>query len=151
MSVPLPGLEAPMPSSVSGPLPRPLDARGVRADHAAMTDSVASGEVERPVLVVDVRPSACGYSALLWALQEAERRDAHLLAVTLFAGDPGEPDEGLAAMEEALEATVRRAVEETGVHGRTSLAVVTAPVTLTEVAEMAGAELLVIGSEGVAS
>jgi nucleotide-binding universal stress UspA family protein len=116
-----------------------------------MTDSPASGPVDRPVLVVDVRASACGYSALLWALQEAERRDAHLLAVTLFAGDPGEPDEGLAAMEEALEATVRRAVDETGVHGRTQLAVVTAPTTLTEVAELAGAELLVVGSEEVAS
>ncbi len=102
-------------------------------------------------MVVEVRPSACGYSALLWALQEAERRDAQLLAVTLFAGDPGEPDEGLPAMEEALEATVRRAVEETGVHGRTRLAVVAAPATLTEVAELAGAELLVVGSEEVAS
>jgi hypothetical protein len=116
-----------------------------------MTDSPVSGRTDRPVLVVDVRPSACGYSALLWALQEAERRDAHLIAVTLFAGDPGEPDDGLAAMEEALEATVRRAVEETGVHGRTRLAVVTSPVTLAEVAELARAELLVVGSEEVAS
>jgi nucleotide-binding universal stress UspA family protein len=116
-----------------------------------MTDSPVSGAGERPVLVVDVRASACGYSALLWALQEAERRDAHLLAVTLFAGDPSEPDEGLPAMEEALGATVRRAVEETGVHGRTRFAVVPAPVTLAEVAEVARAELLVIGSEEVAS
>lgn len=116
-----------------------------------MTDSPPVGLADRPLLVVDVRPSACGYSALLWALQEAERRDAQLLAVTLWAGDPGEPDEGSAAMREALEATVRRAVEETGVHGRTRVAVVTAPATLTEVAELAGAELLVVGSEEVAS
>jgi hypothetical protein len=116
-----------------------------------MTDSPVSDRAGRPVLVVDVRPSACGYSALLWALQEAERRDADLIAVTLFAGDPGEPDEALGAMEEALGATVRRAVEETGVHGRTRVAVVTAPVTLTEVADLAGAELLVVGSEEVAS
>jgi hypothetical protein len=116
-----------------------------------MTESAEGGVTDKPILVVDVRPSACGYSALLWALQEAERRDAHLLAVTLWAGDPGEPDEGSSAMEEALEATVRRAVEETGVHGRTRVAVVTAPATLTEVVELAGAELLVIGSEEVAS
>jgi hypothetical protein len=116
-----------------------------------MTDSPGTGPAARPVLVVDVRPSACGWSALLWALREAERRDAELLAVTLFAGDPAEPDEGLPAMEEALAATVRRAVEETGVRGRTRLAVVTAPVTLTEVAELAGAELVVVGSEEVAS
>jgi hypothetical protein len=116
-----------------------------------MTDSPARGPDERPMLVVDVRPSACGYKALLWALQEAERRDAQLLAVTLFAGDPAEPDDGLAAMEEALGATVRRAVEETGVHGRTRFAVVTTPVTLTEVAQLAGAEMVVVGSEEVAS
>jgi hypothetical protein len=116
-----------------------------------MTDSPAAGLPDRPLLVVDVHPSACGYTALLWALQEAERRDAHLLAVTVWAGDPAEPDEGRPAMEEALEATVRRAVDETGVHGRTRVAVVTAPATLTEVVEMAGAELLVVGSEEVAS
>ncbi len=116
-----------------------------------MTDSPAAGAADRPVLVVDVRPSACGYSALLWALREAERRDAHLLAVTLWAGDPAEPDEGHAAMEEALEATVRRAVEETGVHGRTRIGVVTSPVTVQDVATSTGAELLVVGSEEVAS
>jgi nucleotide-binding universal stress UspA family protein len=116
-----------------------------------MTDSPERAPDQRPTLVVDVRPSACGYSALLWALQEAERRDARLLAVTLYAGDPGEPDEGLPAMAEALEALVRRAVEETGVHGRTRFAVVPTPVTITEVAQLAGAELLVVGSEEVAS
>jgi hypothetical protein len=116
-----------------------------------MTDSPMAGPDERPVLLVDVRPSACGYLALLWALQEAERRDGELLAVTLFAGDPGEPDDGLAAMEEALGATVRRAVEETGVHGRTRFVVLPGPVTLAEVAQVARAELLVVGSEEVAS
>jgi nucleotide-binding universal stress UspA family protein len=120
-----------------------------------MTGKAETGLVERsgerPLLVVDVRPTACGYSALLWALQEAERRDAQLLAVTLWAGDPSEPDEGRAAMEEALEGTVRRAVEETGVHGRTRLAVVTAPATLVEVADLAGAEVVVVGSEEVSS
>jgi len=112
-----------------------------------MTESPVSGPDERPVLVVDVRPSACGWTALLWALQEAERRDGQLLAVTLFAGDPEEPDEGIGAMQEALGATVRRAVEQTGVRGRTRFAVVPAPVTLPEVARAAGAELLVVGSE----
>ena len=116
-----------------------------------MTDSPVAGLADRPLVVVDVQPSACGYAALVWALREAERRDGRLLAVTLWAGDPGEPDEGCAAMGEALEATVRRAVEETGVHGRTRIAVVTAPATLREVAELAGAELVVVGSEEVAS
>jgi hypothetical protein len=116
-----------------------------------VTESPAAGLTDRPLLVVDVRPSACGYAALVWALREAERRDAHLLALTLWAGDPGEPDEGRAAMHEALEATVRRAVDETGVHGRTRVAVVPAPATLRQVAELTGAEVLVVASEEVAS
>jgi nucleotide-binding universal stress UspA family protein len=110
--------------------------------------SVTSG---RPLVLVDVRPSACGYQALLWALREAERRDAVLLAVTAWPGDPSQPDEGRAQMEQALTAMVERAVEETGVHGRTQVAAVAYPVTVAEVAARTGAELLVVGSEEVAS
>jgi nucleotide-binding universal stress UspA family protein len=106
---------------------------------------------DRPLVLVDVRPSACGYQALLWALREAERRDAALLAVTVWPGDPAQPDEGIAEMEEALTAMVERAVAETGVHGRTRVAAVTHPVTVREVASRTGAELLVVCSEEVAS
>jgi nucleotide-binding universal stress UspA family protein len=110
-----------------------------------------AGEPDRPLVLVDVRPSACGYEALMWALREAERRDATLLAVTVWAGDPSQPDEGLAEMEEALAAMVERAVAETGVHGRTRIAAVTYPVTVSDVAARTGAELLVVGSQEVAS
>jgi nucleotide-binding universal stress UspA family protein len=106
---------------------------------------------DRPLVLVDVRPTACGYQALTWALREAERRDAHLLAVTVWPGDPTQPDEGRADMEQALAAMVERAVEETGVHGRTRVAAVPHPVTIAEVAVRTGAELLVVGSEEVAS
>jgi nucleotide-binding universal stress UspA family protein len=105
----------------------------------------------RPLVLVDVRPTDCGYRALLWALRETERRDAALLAVTVWPGDPSQPDEGRAEMEEALSAMVERAVEETGVHGRTRVAAVTHPVTVAEVAVRTGAELLVMGAEEVAS
>jgi hypothetical protein len=101
----------------------------------------------RPLVLVDVRPTACGYQALLWALREAQRRDAVLLAVTVWAGDPAQPDEGRAEMEQALTAMVERGVDETGVHGRTRVAAVTAPVTVGDVAVSTGAELLVRGSE----
>jgi nucleotide-binding universal stress UspA family protein len=106
-------------------------------------------EVRRSLVLVDVHPTACGYRALLWALREAERRDADLLAVTVWLGDPGQPDEGRAEMEEALTAMVRGAVEETGVHGRTRVASVTAPVTMRDVAVSTRAELLVMGVEQV--
>jgi nucleotide-binding universal stress UspA family protein len=105
----------------------------------------------RPLVLVEVRPTECGHRALLWALREAERRDATLLAVTVWPGDPSQPDEGRAEMEEALTAMVERAVEETGVHGRTRVAALTHPVTVADVAVRTGAELLVMGSEEVAS
>jgi nucleotide-binding universal stress UspA family protein len=114
-------------------------------------DGAPVDPADRPLVLVDVRPSACGYQALLWALHEAERRDASLLAVTVWSGDPALPDEGLGEMEQALTAMVRRAVAETGVHGRTRVASVTHPVTLSEVAARTGAELLVVGSEEMAS
>jgi nucleotide-binding universal stress UspA family protein len=116
-----------------------------------MTEGGPGGTPGRPLVLVDVRPSACGFQALMWALREAERRDATLLAVTVWAGDPAQPDEGLAEMEQALGAMVERAVEETGVHGRTRIAAVTHPVTVTDVAARTGAELLVVASEEVAS
>lgn len=105
---------------------------------------------DRPLVLVDVRPSACCYQALLWAMREAERRDVDLLAVTVWPGDPSRPDEGCAEMEEALRAMVARAAEETGVTGRTRVGVVTSPVTVADVAARTGADLLVLGSEDVA-
>ena len=105
----------------------------------------------RRLVLVDVRPSACCYQALLWALREAQERDADLLAVAVWPGDPAQPDEGCAEMEDALRAMVQRAAEETGVHGRTRVAAVTYPVTVAQVAARTGAELLVVGSEEVAS
>ena len=106
-----------------------------------------TGAAGRPLVLVDVEPSHCGYEALTWALREAERRDATLLAVTLWAGDPTQPDDGRTEMEQALAAMVARATEETGVHGRTRVAVATRPATAAEVATRMGAELLVVGSE----
>jgi hypothetical protein len=87
----------------------------------------------------------------VWALHEAEQRDAGLLAVAVWPGDPSEPDQGRGAMRAAVEGMVRRAVEETGVHGRTRVDVVSGPVSLRDLAEGAGAELVVVGSEEVAS
>ena len=105
----------------------------------------------RPLMLVDVRPTECGHRALLWALREAERRDAQLLAITVWPGDPAQLDEGRAEMEAALAAMVERAVEETGVHGRTRVAALTHPVTVADVAVRTGAELLVMGTEQVAA
>jgi hypothetical protein len=109
-----------------------------------------AGTAGRALVLVDVQPAHCGYQALTWALVEAERRDADLLVVTVWAGDPERPEEGRAEMEEALAAMVVRAAEETGVHGRARVAVATAPVTVAELTARTGAELLVVGAEEVA-
>src|SRR3954452_15374773 len=71
---------------------------------ATRAESTPVDVADRPLVLVDVRASACGYQALVWALQEAQRRDAVLLAVTVWPGDPTEPDEGCAEMERALAA-----------------------------------------------
>ena len=118
---------------------------------ATRAESAPVDVAGRQLVLVDVRASACGYQALVWALQEAQRRDAVLLAVTVWPGDPTEPDEGRAEMEQALTAMVQRAVEETGVHGRTRVGVVIHPVTIADVAARTGAELLVLGSEEAGS
>jgi hypothetical protein len=102
---------------------------------------------DRPLVLVDVQPTECGYRALLWALREVERRDARLMAVTIWNGDPAQLDEGRAEMETALAQMVQCAISETGVHGRTRVAAVTQPVTNADVAVRTGAELLVMGSE----
>jgi orotidine-5'-phosphate decarboxylase len=118
---------------------------------ATRAESAPVDAADRPLVLVDVRPSACGYQALVWALREARRREAVLLAVTVWPGDPGQPEEGRAEMEEALTTMVERAVQETGVHGRTRVGVVTHPATVADVATRTGAELLVLSSEEAAS
>jgi Universal stress protein family len=117
----------------------------------AGADAAPVEAADRPLVLVEVRPTSCAYQALVWALHEAERRDAHLLAVAVWSGDPTEPDERIPEMEQALAAMVMRAVEETGVRGRSRVAVVTSPVTAHEVARSTGAELLVVGAEETAS
>jgi hypothetical protein len=134
---------------------RPLWRDGPRArtlrDMTERARGTPVDPADRPLVLVDVRPSACCYQALVWALREAERRDAVLLAVTVWPGDPAQPGEGCAEMEQALAAMVGRAVEETGVRGRTRVAAVTYPATAAEVAARMGAELLVVGYQEVAS
>ena len=49
---------------------------GARSSH--------DGAARPPLVLVDVRPTGCGYQALLWALREAERRDATPPAVTVW-------------------------------------------------------------------
>ena len=108
---------------------------------------------QNPWLVVEVDGSAAAHGALLWALREAARREATVVAVSVLDEPDGDPLYGgsrsqahahLAAHDQ-LEARVLRAIAETGVHGRSSTAVLDRPVFDALTAATRGADLVVVG------
>jgi nucleotide-binding universal stress UspA family protein len=111
---------------------------------------------QNPWLVVEVDGSAAGHGALLWALREAARREATVVAVSVLDAPDGDPLDGSArvqvraqlAVHTRLEAQVLRAIAETGVHGRTRTAVLERPVFEALIAATHGADLVVVGARG---
>jgi nucleotide-binding universal stress UspA family protein len=111
---------------------------------------------QNPWLVVEVDGSAAGHGALLWALREAARREATVVAVSVLDAPDGDPLDGSArvqvraqlAVHNRLEAQVLRAIAETGVHGRTRTAVLERPVFEALIAATHGADLVVVGARG---
>jgi nucleotide-binding universal stress UspA family protein len=103
---------------------------------------------------VDGSPES--HQGLLWALREAARREATVVAVTVLDAPAGDPLEGSArvliraqlAAHDRLEAQVLRAIAETGVHGRTRTAVLDRPVYEALTAATRGADLVVVGPHG---
>lgn len=111
---------------------------------------------QSPWLLVEVDGSAAGHGALVWALREAARREATVVAVAVLHTADGDPLEGggralvhahLAA-HERLEAQVLRAIAETDVHGRTRTAVLERPVFEALAAATSGADLVFVGARG---
>ncbi|MEU2348475.1 universal stress protein [Modestobacter sp. NPDC049651] len=101
-----------------------------------------------PRIVVGVSPTDDGDGPLCFALREAARRDATVLAVTVCPGpvaapapDPAE----VTARREHLVTLVQRAVAATGVRGRTQVEVLAGPVTGVLLALGRDADLLVLG------
>jgi nucleotide-binding universal stress UspA family protein len=109
---------------------------------------------QHPWLVVEVDGSPAGHGALVWALREAARREATVVAVTVLDAPDGDPLEGSSrvlvrdhlAAQDRLEAQVLRAIAETGVHGRTRTAVLDRPVFEALTAATRGADLVVVGA-----
>jgi nucleotide-binding universal stress UspA family protein len=111
---------------------------------------------QNPWLIVEVDGSAAGHGALVWALREAARREASVVAVAVVHAPDGDPLDGggrslvrahLIARER-LEAQVLRAIAETGVHGRTQTAVLERPVFEALAAARSGADLVYVGARG---
>jgi nucleotide-binding universal stress UspA family protein len=108
---------------------------------------------QNPWLVVEVDGSTAGHGALVWALREAARREATVVAVCVLDAPAGDPLEGSSrvlqraqfAAHDRLEAQVLRAIGETGVHGRTRTAVLERPVFEALTAATRGADLVVVG------
>ncbi|MFW3172248.1 universal stress protein [Geodermatophilus sp. CPCC 206100] len=111
---------------------------------------------QSPWLVVDVDGTPGGHRALVWALREAARREATVVAVSVIDGDDEDPLGGLGrtarrtvdAALERLEAQVLRAIAETGVVGRTRTTVLERPVFDALTSAARGADLVVVGAHG---
>lgn len=111
---------------------------------------------QSPWLLVEVDGSPAGHRALVWALREAARREATVVAVSVLDPVAGDPLEGTArlplrtqdAARDHLEALVLRAVAETGISGRTRTAVLERPVFDALDAAMHGADLVMVGANG---
>ncbi|MFD2092935.1 universal stress protein [Blastococcus deserti] len=111
---------------------------------------------QNPWLIVEVEASPSGQGSLVWALREAARRDATVVAVLVLDDPAGDPLEGSGrvrvreqlAAHDRLEAQVLRAIAETGVHGRTRTAVLDRPVFEALTAATRGADLVVVGAHG---
>jgi nucleotide-binding universal stress UspA family protein len=103
-----------------------------------------------PWLLVAVDGSPSKYGALVWALREAARREATVLAVTV-ADDhthlPGSRPEP-AALQEQLDRQIALATAETGVRGRVRTAVLDSLVFEALVGAARGADLVVVGTHG---
>lgn len=109
-----------------------------------------------PWLIVEVNGSAAAHRALVWALREAARREATVVAVYVLDDPGGDPLEGSGrvhllarvAAHDRLDAHVLRAIAETGVHGRSRTAVVERSVFEALTAATQGADLVVVGTRG---
>ena len=110
---------------------------------------------QNPWLLVDVDGSPAAYGALVWALREAARREATVVAVWVLDDDgdtlPGVSRPGRrtgAVALERLEAQVLRAIAETGVTGRVRTAVLERPVFDALSSAARGADLVVVSGRG---
>jgi len=151
------------PESVPGTEPQPTEAASTEPSTSGRGQNVEPLRLppllprrQNPWLIVEVDGSAAGHGALVWALREAARREATVVAVGVVHGPDGDPLGGAGralvgahlAAHERLEAQVLRAIAETGVHGRTQTAVLERPVFEALAAARSGADLVFVGARG---
>ena len=113
---------------------------------------------QQPHLLVEVDGTPGTYGGLVWALREAARREAVVVAVAVLEAPDGDPlgsgsrvaARAHAAAHDRVQAVLLRAIAETGVHGRSRCAVMDRAVYDALTAAGRGADLVVVGSAGKA-
>ena len=102
-----------------------------------------------PALVVDVDGSASAYRSLVWALLEAARREATVVAACVVE-EGEEPPTGaaLAAARSRVQAQVLRALAETGVCVAARAAVLERPVFDALAGAARGGDLVLVTATG---
>jgi nucleotide-binding universal stress UspA family protein len=111
---------------------------------------------QRPQLLVEVDGTPATYGGLVWALREAARREAVVVAVAVLDAPEGDPlgsASRVAAREHAAahdraSAVLLRAIAETGVRGRSRCAVMDRAVYDALTAAGRGADLVVVAASG---
>ncbi|WP_143425120.1 universal stress protein [Geodermatophilus pulveris] len=128
-------------------------ARGSRV--APMRPAPLLPRRQAPWLLVDVDGSPDPHDALVWALQEAARREATVVVVCVLDETDDAPGSrtpaGRQARDAALERLddqVLRAVAATGVSGRVRTAVLERPVLEALTSAARGADLVVVSGRG---
>ena len=144
--------------SASDPDPRPAIPAARAGEETADVEPLPLPPLlprrQNPWLIVEVDGSAACHGGLVWALREAARREATVVAVYVLDETAGDPLAGSgrvsplsrAGAQDRLEAHVLRAIAETGVQGRTRTAVLERPVFQALSAAAQGADLIVVGS-----
>ena len=147
--------QAPAASDGAGEPPVPESGPGP-AEPAAVVEPIRLSPLlprrQTPWLVVQVDDSAAAHRSLVWALREAARREATVVAVAVLdppdgdplGGDRGRSNAQLAA-HDRLEAQVLSAIAETGVQGRSRTAVLPRAVFDALTAASRGADLVFVG------
>ncbi len=114
---------------------------------------------QRPWILVVVEDSPEDHASLVWALREAARREATVVALCVLADAPDGPlldgltlpaDDQRDARTAALDDAVLRAVVETGIQGRTRTAVLDPHIAAALLGAARGADLVMVGSRGKA-
>lgn len=111
---------------------------------------------QHPQVLVEVDGTPSSYGSLVWALREAARREAVVVAVAVLDAPAEDPlgsasrvsARAHAAAHDRVQALLLRAIAETGVRGRGRCAVVDRPVLEALTAACRGADLVLVQSSG---